>query len=105
MLEIMMYDMYIVRRTQIWLEHDQHARLSQRADAERVTTSSLVRQAIDRYLDDAGADVGVALERFKAAVDAAAGSAPRLAEGRIYVERLRALDEDRQAELERRRRG
>ena len=98
------YDSYIVKRTQIYLEHRQHEQLSRRATAEGVTTSALVRQAIDQYLNGGG-DEAVELERFKAAVDAAAGSAPQLAEGRVYTERLRTLDEHRHAELERRRRG
>jgi hypothetical protein len=101
---VTMYDSYIVKRTQIYLEAQQHAQLARRAKAEGVTASSLVRRAIDRYLNG-GDDEGIGLERFRAAVDAAAGAAPQLAEGQVYVERLRAFDESRRSELEQRRRA
>ena len=99
-----MYDSYIVKRTQIYLDAEQHRQLSRRATAEGVTTSSLIRAAVDRYLSGAE-DEGIGLERFRAAVDAAAGAAPQLAEGRVYVERLRAFDESRRSELEQQRRA
>ncbi len=97
-----MYDPYIVRRTQIYLDDGQDDRLSRRAAAERSTKSAIIRRAIDAYLEDAG-DETLRLARFRAAVEAVAGAAPNLPPGSLYVERLRALDVERQEELERRR--
>jgi hypothetical protein len=97
------YDSYIVKRTQIYLDNRQENELGRRAAAEGVTKSALIRRAIDRYLDGAD-DETLRLGRFKAAVDAVAGVAPHLPEGSVYVERLRALDLERHEEIERRRR-
>jgi ribbon-helix-helix CopG family protein len=98
------YDSYIVKRTQIYLDEQQDGELSRRASAEGLTKSALIRRAIDRYLGGGG-DEGLRLARFKAAVEATAGIAPGLPEGSVYVDRLRSLDARRQAELEQRRRG
>jgi ribbon-helix-helix CopG family protein len=98
-----MYDSYIVKRTQIYLDDRQEAELDRRAAAEGVTKSALIRRAVDAYLDGAD-DPGLRLARFRAAIEAVAGVAPDLPEGSLYVERLRALDVRRQDELERRRR-
>jgi hypothetical protein len=98
------YDLYIVRRTQIYLDDGQDDQLARRAAAEGVTKSALIRRAVDSYLDGGGDDE-IRLARFKAAVEAVAGSAPELPEGGVYVERLRAHDVERQAEIERRRRA
>jgi hypothetical protein len=99
----MMYVLYIMRRTQIYLDERQDDDLARRAAAEGVTKSALIRRAVGAYLDNRGDDE-LRLTRFRAAVDAVAGAAPTLPEGALYVERLRALDADRQAEIERRRR-
>lgn len=99
-----MYDRYIVRRTQIYLDDRQDEQLGRRAAAEGVTKSALIRRALDAYLDGAG-DEDVQLARFKTAAEAVAGIAPDLPEGRVYVERLRAVDVSRQEEIERRRRA
>lgn len=98
-----MYDSYIVKRTQIYLDDRQDDQLSRRAAAEGLTKSALIRRAVDAYLDDGG-DEELRLARFKAAVEAVAGAAPDLPQGSLYVERLRALDVQRQAEIEQRRR-
>ena len=99
-----MYNLYIVKRTQIYLDDRQHDDLARRAAAEGLTKSALIRRAVDEYLDiDAGDELRLA--RFRAAVDAVAGAAPDLPQGSLYVERLRALDADRQEEIERRRRA
>lgn len=98
-----MYDSYIVKRTQIYLDDRQEDELGRRAAAEGVTKSALIRRAIDRYLDGSD-DETVRLGRFKAAVEAVAGVAPHLPEGSVYVERLRAIDVERQEEIERLRR-
>jgi len=98
------YNSYIVKRTQIYLDDGQHDQLSRRAAAEGLTKSALIRRAVDAYLDD-GADEKLRLARFKAAVEAVAGAAPDLPQGSLYVERLRALDVQRQEEIELRRRA
>jgi len=101
-----MYDSYIVKRTQIYLDETQSDALSRRAKAEGLTKSALIRRAVDAYLhDDGGGNDKLRLTRFKAAVEAVAGAAPDLPPGSLYVERLRALDLRRQEELERRRRA
>ena len=99
-----MYDLYIVKRTQIYLDNRQDDDLARRAAAEGLTKSALIRRAVDAYLDNDGDDE-LRLARFKAAVDAVAGVAPDLPQGSLYVERLRALDVGRQEEIERRRRA
>ena len=99
-----MYDSYIVKRTQIYLDDKQDDRLTRRAAAEGVTKSALIRRAVDEYLDTDG-DEELRLARFKAAVDAVAGVAPDLPQGSVYVERLRALDLSRQEEIDQRRRA
>lgn len=99
-----MYDSYIVKRTQIYLEDSQDDDLARRAAAEGLTKSALIRRAVADYLDK-GADDDLRLTRFRAAVDAVAGAAPDLPQGSLYVERLRALDASRQEEIERRRRA
>ena len=98
-----MYDLYIRKRTQIYLDHSQNDDLARRATAEGLTKSALIRRAVDAYLEG-GTDDELRLARFKAAVDAVAGAAPDLPHGSLYVERLRALDIGRQDELEQRRR-
>ena len=100
----MVYDSYIVRRTQIYLNDRQDEELARRAAAEGLTKSALIRRAVDTYLDGAD-DEELRLARFKAAVAAVAGIAPDLPKGSLYVERLRALDLRRQEEIERRRRA
>ena len=97
---MVVYDSYIVKRTQIYLDGRQDADLARRAAAEGLTKSALIRRAVDEYLDRGG-DKELQLTRFRTAVDAVAGAAPDLPEGSIYVERLRALDANRQEEIER----
>lgn len=99
-----MYGLYIVKRTQIYLDERQDEELGRRAAAEGLTKSELIRRAVDTYLNGAG-DEQLRLARFKAAVEAVAGAAPGLPRGSLYVERLRALDVRRQEEIERRRRA
>jgi len=96
-------DVIRMKRTQIYLDEDQDRELSRLASATGVTKSELIRRAIERLLSPAD-DAARRLERFRRAVDAAAGLAPELPEGRVYVEALRAADAERQRELEARRR-
>lgn len=99
-----MYKTYIVRRTQIYLEDDQDTRLSRRAAGTGVTKSTLIREAIDAYLDSPS-DESTRLARFRAALDdVVASPADSLPDGRAYVESIRAADVRRQDAIERRRR-
>jgi predicted DNA-binding protein len=98
-----MYNTYIMRRTQIYLEEKQDARLAKRAAASGVTKSTLIRRAIDEFLEGPQDD-STRLARFRAAVDALAASPLDLPDGRAYVESIRAGDVRRQRDIERRRR-
>lgn len=93
-----------MKRTQIYLDEARSVDLARRAAAEGLTKSALIRRAVDEYLDNE-TDEELRLARFRAAVDAVAGTAPDLPQGSLYVERLRALDASRQEEIERRRRA
>jgi predicted DNA-binding protein len=93
-----MYDTYIMKRTQIYLEADQDRRLAGRATASGVTKSTLIREAIETYL--AKPDDTDELAAFRAAVDAAAGAPVTFEGGAKYVEAIRAADVARQAELD-----
>lgn len=98
-----MYNLYIVQRTQIYIEEEQAKLLDERAEATGRTRSALIRAAIDDYLAPGTEEARLA--RFRAALRAASGIAPYLEDGATYVEKLRANDVTRQEELERRRRG
>lgn len=100
----MVYDSYIVKRTQIYLDERQDDELGRRAAAEGLTKSALIRRAVDVYLTGSD-DEELRLARFRSAIEAVAGIAPDLPKGSLYVERLRALDVHRQEEIERRRRA
>ena len=96
-----MYDTYIMKRTQIYLETDQDRRLAVRANATGATKSTLIREAIETYLSIPGkADQ---LSQFRAALDALADAPVELPDGATYVEKLRATDVERQTELDKRR--
>ena len=92
-----MYDLYIVRRTQIYLDEEQAERLQSRAAAEGTTLSALIRRAIDALLERG--DEGERLTAFRRAVEASAGLAPDLPAGRSYVEELRERDLERERAL------
>lgn len=97
-----MYNSYIMKRTQIYLEEEQDAALARRASSTGVTKSTLIRQAIDSFLDGP-TDNAARLARFRSAL-ADLGDAPlHLPDGKSYVEKLRALDQRRQEDLEKRR--
>lgn len=97
-----MYALYIMRRTQIYLEDDQGRLLSDRAESLGTTKSAVIRDAIDSFLrrDSSGA---AELQRLRAAVAEAAGAAPALPGGRDYVEAMRAADSERERDLDARR--
>lgn len=93
-----MYDLYIVRRTQIYIDEQQGDRLAQFAERGGVTMSALIRQAIGAYLDESDSDTA-RLERFRAAVAGAAGSLPDLPPGEDYVDAMRPDYTDRERAL------
>jgi len=97
-----MYDSYIMHRTQIYLDERQEATLARRAAAAGVSKSTLIRAAIDAYLEE---DDAAKLEGFRAAVAAASGVAPDLPPGVDYVRALRSGDLARHERLEARRRA
>jgi predicted DNA-binding protein len=96
-----MYVSYIMKRTQIYLDLDQDRRLTRRATAAGTTKSTLIREAIESYLTSANDDAG-RLKQFQSALDAVERAPVKLESGRDYVERLRAADEERREENERR---
>lgn len=89
-----------MRRTQIYLGDDQTARLDERAAAERVTRSAVIRRAVDEYLERDERNSAAWSARWKEAVAKTAGIAPSLPDGLTYVERLRAADAERLRGLE-----
>jgi predicted transcriptional regulator len=89
-----------VRRTQIYLDDDQTARIDERAAAEGVTRSTVIRRAVDEYLSRDREDPAAWRARWREAVTRTAGIAPYLPRGDVYVEELRAADAQRLRELE-----
>lgn len=98
-----MYDLYIMHRTQIYLDERQERALVDRARRVGRTKSSLIREAIDSYLVPASAEQ-TGLARLRAAVADARGCAAYLPAGERYVEDLRAADSERARELDERSR-
>ena len=99
-----MYILYIVKRTQIYVEERQDERLARRAAAARVTKSALIREAIDEYLGR-GEDEALRLDRLHAALEEAAGIAPYLPDGASFIDDMRRADIRRQEDLEAMRRA
>jgi hypothetical protein len=99
-----MYDSYIVKRTQIYLEQRQADELARRARTRGVTASHVIREAITGYLAEPE-DEAEQLARFRAALDETFGIASYLPPGEEYVGELRRADRRRQEDLERRWRG
>ena len=94
-----MYAVYIMRRTQIYIDEDQATELARRARARGVTSSHVIREAIERYLvgeEDEAAE----LARQRTALRDAFGSVPSLPDGRAYVDELRKGDRARDERLE-----
>lgn len=89
-----------MRRTQIYLDEQQHTALARRAAAEGRTQSELIREAIDGYLGDQAEDSETRMARFKAAVDTAAGSAPYLPSVEDYIRDRSTASAARWRELE-----
>jgi Ribbon-helix-helix protein, copG family len=99
-----MYTVYIVKRTQIYLEEEQSAQLAERARHRGTTASHVIREAVDAYLAQPESEDDRALQRYRAALDGAFGVAPHLPGGTTHVDELRAADVARGARLEQRRR-
>ncbi|HEY3164970.1 MAG TPA: ribbon-helix-helix protein, CopG family [Candidatus Limnocylindrales bacterium] len=98
-----MYVLYIMKRTQIYLDIDQDRRLSARARAAGNTKSTLIREAIEAYLTSSDDEAG-RLAAFRAMLDDLERSPADLPDGRTYVEQLRRADRERDDEIERHRR-
>lgn len=97
-----MYALYIVHRTQIYLDDHQERQLVDRARQVGRTKSALIREAVDAYLSPAPGDDG-ALAGLRAAVNEATGAAPYLPRGVDYVEDLRAAERKRRLVIDDRR--
>jgi metal-responsive CopG/Arc/MetJ family transcriptional regulator len=93
--------LYIVKRTQIYLDDEQTTRLDERAAVNGATRSELIRRAVDAYLDHPdGRNEQMRLARFKEAVEQVSGSAPYLTHD--YVEEMRAAGARKLDRLEKR---
>jgi metal-responsive CopG/Arc/MetJ family transcriptional regulator len=80
-----------VKRTQVYLDDGQTARLDERAAAEGTSRSMLIRHAVDVYLSRE--DQATAWqEQWKKAVEGTSGIAPYLEGGAAYVEGIRSKD-------------
>ncbi|HWO83693.1 MAG TPA: CopG family transcriptional regulator [Solirubrobacterales bacterium] len=88
------------RRTQIYLDEGQTAKLDERAAAEGTTRSTLIRRAIDAYLAQEIQDAAAWREQWQKAVAETAGIAPHLEDGVEYVDKLRRADVQRLKELD-----
>lgn len=93
-----MYDCYIMRRTQIYIDESQGELLAAAARREGVTMSALIRRAIDAYLAENSSETE-RLKRFREAVEATAGIAPYLPSGADYVDEVRPDYSEREIEL------
>jgi len=88
------------RRTQIYLDEEQTAKLDERAAAEGTTRSTLIRRAIDAYLAEKEEKALSWREQWQEAVAETAGIAPYLEDGAEYVEKIRRVGAERLTELE-----
>lgn len=87
------------RRTQIYLDEEQTAKLDERAAAEGTTRSTLIRRAIDAYLAQELQEATAWRQQWQKAVADTAGIAPHLGEGVEYVDKLRRAEAERSKEL------
>ncbi len=88
-----------MNRTQIYLPEAQTKRLDERAGAEGVSRSVLIRRAIDEYIAREDRDPAAWRARWREAVYRTAGIARYLPDGADYVEGLREVDAERLREL------
>ncbi len=96
-----MYDLYTMRRTQIYLDEEQGERLAAAAAEAGTTISALIREAVDAHLDADGGG-GTRLGSLRAALADAAGCAPGLQSGAEYVDSVRPDYGERQRDMWRR---
>jgi hypothetical protein len=94
-----MYSLYIMRRTQIYLDERQAEELGRRAAVRGTTASKMIREAIEQFLDGPD-DAQERLARYRAALEASFGVAAYLPDGAAYVDELRRGDLLRQRELD-----
>jgi predicted transcriptional regulator len=90
-----------MNRTQIYLDEEQTARLDERAAAEGTSRSTLIRRAVDAYLEQEDQDTAGWRAQWKKALESSAGIAPYLGEGSEYVEDIRRVDAERLSAFER----
>jgi hypothetical protein len=81
------------RRTQIYLDEKQTAKLDKRAAAEGTTRS------IDAYLAQELQDAAAWREQWQEAVAETSGIAPHLEEGAEYIDNLRRAEAERSKEI------
>ena len=93
--------LYIMNRTQIYLDDDQTVRLDQRAAAAGTSRSMLIRRAVDAFLSQEEQDATAWQAQWRNAIEGTAGIAPYLDEGVAYVEDIRREDAERLSRLER----
>ena len=99
----MVYDSYIMKRTQIYLDERQDERLAHRARSAGTTKSTVIREAIEEYL--AKPDEDARLAELRAVLDALERKPLALPDGAAFVDALRQADTSRDAEIESRRNG
>ena len=80
----MMYDTYIMKRTQIYLDPEQSAAIADRAHRVGTTSSQLIREAVAEYLTTSEQDDQIVLARQRASIESAFGTLPRLPETSAY---------------------
>lgn len=103
----MMYTIYIMKRTQIYLDEAQDRTLAERARRCGRTKSTLIRGAIAQYLTESPEGERIArLSAFRGALDRIKEHPlTYLPDGKTYVRQLRQADVARQRQLVRRWRG
>lgn len=95
-----------MKRTQIYLDEEQSARLAACAARTKRTRSDIIREAVDAYLAQADEAKAAKLARFREAVRfVAEHPSPDLPSGVEYVAEIRRADTARDELLERRWRG
>jgi predicted transcriptional regulator len=89
-----------VNRTQIYLDEEQTTRLDERAAAEGTSRSTVIRRAVDAYLEQEDHDAAAWRAQWGDALEKSAGVAPYLGEGSEYVEDIRRADAERLSSFE-----
>lgn len=89
-----------MNRTQIYLDEEQTARLDERAAAEGTSRSTVIRRAVDAYLEQEDRDTAEWQAQWRKALERSAGIAPYLGEGSAYVEDIRRADAERLSQFE-----